>query len=188
MNIVCCRGVMGPEESWENRTYNATKGWKEWLQFVVKKENDVLMQIPEFPHDHALLMKYDEWASIMDFQDINNDTVLIGHSAGGGFVLKYMSMHPELKVKQIILVAPWIDTENFQPFGFYKGVVLDDKIISQTRNGIDLLMSDDDMPHIQTSFTKIIKNIQNIRVHKFQNRGHFITPELPELMSIIKFE
>ena len=94
MNIVFCHGVMGPDEKW--RAYDTTFGWKNWLQFMVELRHDIIMQTPKFPHAHALLMKYDEWEKIMDHQEINESTVLIGHSAGGGFVLKYLSMHQEL--------------------------------------------------------------------------------------------
>ncbi len=185
MNIICCHGVIGPDEDW--KAYDMTFGWKNWLQFVVELEHDVIMQTPKFPHAHALLMKYDEWEKIMDKQDINKDTVLIGHSAGGGFVLKYLSTHPEIKVRQVILVAPWIDTENFQPFGFYKGLKLNNNIVSQTEFGIDLMISDDDMPHIKSSFEKTTSALPKIRVHKFSGRGHFTDSELPEIMPIIKF-
>jgi pimeloyl-ACP methyl ester carboxylesterase len=187
MNIVFCHGAMGPKYDWNKRTYDPAGWWADWLQFMVELEHDVIMQRPYFPHAHALLMKYDEWEQIMNKQDINEDTVLIGHSAGGGFVLKYLSKHPELKVHQVILVAPWIDAEDFQPFGFYKDFKLNNDIVAQSKQGIDLMFSDDDMPHIQSSFDKIIKNIPDIRVHKFSGRGHFTGDELPEIMPIIKW-
>lgn len=188
MNMVFCHGVMGPDEDWDTRIYRTEKRWKDWLQFTVEFKHDVLMQIPQFPHAHVLLMKYDEWATVMDFQDINENTVLVGHSAGGGFVLKYLSDHPELRVKQVVLVAPWIDVEKFQPFGFYNGLNLNNNLVGQAKQGMDLLISDDDMPHIKYSFDKIMKNIPNIRVHQFSGRGHFVASELPEIMQIINFE
>ena len=177
---------MPPEMDWETREYY-NGNWEKWLQFTVEKDHDVIMQMPKFPHAHALLMKYDEWEKIMDFQDINQDTVLIGHSAGGGFVLKYLAMHPELKIKQAILVAPWIDTENEQPNGFYNNFDLSDNIINQTTNGIDMMASNDDMPDILSSINQIKQNMPNIRVHEYENRGHFLSPELPEILDIIKF-
>jgi predicted alpha/beta hydrolase family esterase len=186
MNIIFCDGVMPPEMDWENREIYM-KGWKYWLQFRTEKDHDVITQIPKFPHAHALLMKYDEWEEIMNFQNINSDTTLIGHSAGGGFVLKYLAKHPELKIKQVILVAPWIDPNNFQPFGFYKDFKLNSNIVNQTKFGIDMMISNDDMPDIMASTSKIKTNIPEIRVHEFQNRGHFISPELPELLDIIKY-
>ena len=187
MNIIFCHGVMDPEESWEARTYNPNKGWKYWLQFVAERDHDVLMQFPQFPHAHALLMKYDEWEKIMDRQDINEDTVLIGHSAGGGFVLKYLSKHPELKIKQAVLVAPWLDVEDFQPNGFYRDMTLDNRLVSQTKDGIDLMISDDDDSYILGSVDKIAQNMPDVRIHRFSGYGHFIRAELPEILPIIKF-
>ena len=188
MNIVFCHGVMDPESDWASRTYNPSKGWKYWLQFTSEFEHDVLMQMPEFPHAHALLMKYDEWEKIMDRQDINPDTVLIGHSAGGGFVLKYISKHPELKIKQAVLVAPWLDVEDFQPFGFYRDMHLDNRMIAQTRNGIDVMISDDDDSYIKASCEKIESNMPDVNMHRFSGYGHFVRPELPEILPIIKFD
>lgn len=177
---------MPPEMDWETREYYPGN-FEHWLQFRVEKHHDIITQIPKFPHAHALFMKYDEWEKIMDYQDINDGTILIGHSAGGGFVLKYMATHPELKIRQAILVAPWIDTENEQPNGFYNGFDLNNNIIKQTSNGIDIMISDDDMPEIMSSFSKIEQNMPNIRIHKFTGRGHFCTPELPEILDIIKY-
>ncbi len=187
MNIVFCHGAMGPKYEWNTRTYDANACWADWLQFFVELEHDVIMQRPYFPHAHVLFMKYDEWEKIMNSQDINADTVLIGHSAGGGFVLKYLSKHPELKVRQVVLVAPYIDAEDFQPFGFYHDINLSNDLVAQTEQGIDLMISDDDAPYINSSFDKITKNIPDIRVHKFSGRGHFTGAELPEIMPIIKW-
>lgn len=188
MNIVFCHGVMGSKYDWNTRTYDAGSWWADWLQFMVELEHDVIMQRPYFPHAHQLLMKYEEWEKIMDFQDINPETVLIGHSAGGGFVLKYLSQHPELKVKQVVLVAPWVDTESSCPSGFYNGLKLSNDLVAQTQNGIDIMISDDDMPHILSSFDNITQHIPDIRIHKFSGRGHFNGEELPEIMPIIKWK
>ena len=186
MNMIFCDGVMPPEMDWETREYYAGN-WKYWLQFRVEKDHDIIMQIPKFPHAHALLMQYDEWEKIMDRQDINENTTIIAHSAGGGFVLKYMARHPELHVKQIILVAPWVDPNNLQPNGFYAGFDLNNNIIKQTTNGIDIMISNDDMDDIMQSFEKIKQNMSDIRIHRFFGRGHFCTPELPEILDMIKY-
>ena len=187
MNMIFCDGVMPPEMNWETREYYHGN-WKHWLQFRVEKDHDIIMQIPKFPHAHALLMRYDEWEKVMDFQDINPNTIIVAHSAGGGFVLKYLAAHPNIKVKQVVLVAPWVDTENEQPNGFYNGFDLNNNIIKQTSHGIDIMISNDDMPEIMSSFAKIEQNMPDIRIHKFTGRGHFLTSELPEILNIIKYQ
>ena len=58
MNVVFCHGVMPPDQDWNKKTYWENKGWKEWLQFWFEDKHDIVMQIPKFPHAHALLMKY----------------------------------------------------------------------------------------------------------------------------------
>ena len=186
MNIIFCSGVMPPEMDWKNREFYPGN-WEHWLQFRIEKDHDIIMQIPKFPHAHSMLMKYGEWERIMDFQDINSETILIGHSAGGGFILKYMAKHPEFKVRKIVLVAPWIDPDSFQPNDFYKDFDLNDSIVNQTKYGIDMMVSSDDMPDIVASTNKIMKDIPSIRLHNFEDRGHFIEPELPEILDIIKY-
>ncbi len=186
MNAVFCHGVMDPEYDWDAREYNPSKSWKYWLQFQLEKDRDIIMQIPQFPHAHVNIMNYDEWEKIMNRQDINENTTLIGHSAGGGFILKYMARHPNLRVRQIVLVAPWLDIEEFQPLGFYKDFALDNHIAKQAELGADILISDDDDTYILSSFDKITQNIPDIRVHNFTGRGHFICDKFPELLDIIK--
>jgi predicted alpha/beta hydrolase family esterase len=180
MNMIFCHGVNDSREM----IYNPNKGWKDWLQFIVEKEHDIIMQIPKFPHANIFDMKYQEWSNIMKHQEIGEDTILIGHSAGGGFILKYLSLNLQLKPKQVVLVAPWIDTTSVNQNGFYK----DFNLIDNTINGIDLLISDNDpTPEINNSTKKICTELPGIRIHKFPGYGHFINPELPEILPTIKF-
>ena len=183
MNAVFCHGVLPPDLDWNQKTYSPTKSWKDWLQFMLEAKHDIIMQIPKFPHAHVFLMKYDEWAEIMNGQKIDSDTILIGHSAGGGFILKYMALHPELKVRQILLVAPWVDTGHVN--SFYKNFDMHN-IAQQTISGIDLLVSDNDSEEMKKSFDKIIADIPSIRTHVFSGYGHFVLPELPEILPMIK--
>ncbi len=187
MNIIFCAGVMPPEMDWKTREYYAGN-WEHWLQFRMEKDHDIIMQIPKFPHAHALLMQYDEWEQILNNFNINEDTILIGHSAGAGFVLKYIATHPQLKIHQAILVAPWIDIENEQPNGFYTNLELNKDILKQTKFGIDMIISSDDMPYILSSANKIKTDIPQIKIHEFENRGHFLTPEFPEILNIIEYK
>ncbi|MCR4918138.1 MAG: alpha/beta hydrolase [Alphaproteobacteria bacterium] len=186
MNAVFCHGVLPPDFDWNQKIYNSTKSWKEWLQFVLEAKHDIIMQIPKFPHAHTFLMKYDEWAEIMERQQIDSGTILIGHSAGGGFILKYMALHPKLKVKQILLVAPWIDTGHVNKFGFYADFDMRG-VVQQSVDGIDLLVSDNDILEMEKSRDKIVADIPSIRTHVFPGYGHFVLPELPEILPFIKF-
>ena len=83
-----------------------------------------------------------------------------------------------------MLVAPWIDTGGANPFGFYKNFDMKN-IANQTANGIDLLVSDNDIPEMGKSRDKIIADIPSIRTHIFPGYGHFVLPELPEILPFI---
>src|SRR4051812_28906502 len=89
--------------------------WLPWLQkqLIVK---DILAVAPEVPF--AFDCNWPVWQKEVERFTIGPDTVLIGHSTGAGFWIKYLSIHPELKVNKVVLVAPWLDpfqehTKNF---------------------------------------------------------------------------
>jgi predicted alpha/beta hydrolase family esterase len=58
---------------------------------------------------HAYDPQYHIWQREFERFDINENTVLVGHSCGGGFLLRWLSEHPDVHIKKLVLVAPWID-------------------------------------------------------------------------------
>jgi predicted alpha/beta hydrolase family esterase len=71
-----------------------------WFPWVQKKliGKDILAQTPEMPKPWLADMDYDEWAAVLGQFDLNEDTILIGHSAGAGFLLKYLSKNMPKKI------------------------------------------------------------------------------------------
>lgn len=110
-----------------------------------------------------------------------------GHSCGGGFIVRWLSEHPEIRVGKIILVAPGApavdaDWSRSSFFDF----IIDPTLASRTR-GITIFGSDNDSPGIMESVQKYRTIIKNARYREFQGYGHFTlkrmgTVEFPELL------
>ena len=84
--------------------------WFPWLQKQLLMHG-YLAQAPEMPN--ATRPKYEEWKDTFQRFPIDGETILIGHSCGAGFLLRWMSELPA-RVARLILVAPWIDPSGYK--------------------------------------------------------------------------
>jgi predicted alpha/beta hydrolase family esterase len=187
-NAIILHGVDETREDIMEMTNSPSNShWLPWLQFELIK-NDILAQTPEMPKPWDFGIDYNEWVNVFSKFIINSKSILIGHSTGAGFLLKYLSLNPSVKIDHLILVAPWLDIEQKLPT-FFKDLELD-KNLSQRVHKIDLFESEDDMDSVKSSVSKI-KEIYGDQIiyHKFSNSGHFcegdIGKEFPELLDVI---
>lgn len=153
--------------------------WYPWLQKQICFKDEI-SQALEFPRPYNPV--YEEWAEVIKNFQINEQTTLIGHSCGGGFLLRYLSENKNLKPKKVVLVAPWIDTEKELLTGFF------DFEIDPDLNKLDIhiFMSLDDLESgMQESF-RIIKNkLSSAKFQEYEDRGHFCDKEFPEILEVI---
>ena len=162
--------------------------WFPWLQWELIKR-DIFTQTPEMPKPYMPDINYDAWARVFGQFEINDQTILIGHSCGGGHILKYLSLNPQVRPAHLILVAPWIDVDGDHPT-FFKDFDPDVALPNRV-DQIDLLYSTDDMDIVVKSVDKI-KQVygDKINYHEFANKGHFCLDDIgltfPELLKIIK--
>ena len=153
--------------------------WFPWLQkqFLV---NGILAQAPVMPAPYD--SKFSEWAEIFDRFASPNLAYAVGHSSGGGFLVKYMQTSG-LRLEKLILVAPWLDPK--KNFGEEWQTSLDPRALDNVIE-THLLISDDDDTAELESARRLVDAYPKIIEHRFQNRGHFIfINELPELKPII---
>ena len=162
--------------------------WIPWLKKNLESRG-ILTDTPELPNPVFGKCKYDEWLREFLKSKVNKDTILIGHSAGGGFLIKYLSLNPDVKCDRLVLVAPWLDTEH-ECGEFLSGFELDKKLPERVAQ-IDLFYSTDDDDFILKSVDKIRETYPKIKVHEFFDKGHFCKDDLkslefPELLEVIK--
>jgi predicted alpha/beta hydrolase family esterase len=149
--------------------------WLPWLQkqLILK---DIFAATPEVPLAYEPL--WERWVREVERFDITSDTILVGHSCGAGFWVRYLSEHKDLRVGKVFLVAPWIDVEQDDPSGFFT-FELDPNIAART-NGLTIFHSSNDVAEIQTSVAKLRQKLNGINYREFDDKGHFTHKYLPD--------
>lgn len=158
--------------------------WLPWLQKQLLTKG-VFTQTPEIPE--AYNPQYDLWKREFERFPINEETTLVGHSCGGGFLVRWLTEN-KVKVGKLVLVAPWLDPERAKTTDFFEFEV-DPQLIERV-NELHLLVSADDDSDIHQSVEIIIKALPALRLHKFTGLGHFTygqmkTDKFPELLDIL---
>jgi predicted alpha/beta hydrolase family esterase len=156
--------------------------WIPWLQGQLLKK-DIITATPEIPF--AFKPDYELWRQEIERFDITPDTLLVGHSRGGDFWLKWLSEHSDRKVGRVVLVAPGLGylTEDDNHFGYFD---IDPDLAERT-NGFSVFGSDNDAKEIVEAVTEIRNKVNNVQYTEF-HLGHFTshsmgTSEFPELLS-----
>ncbi len=182
-NAIILHGRPSKEEYYNpDRPSPSNCHWLPWLQAKLLKK-DIAAATPEVPFAFEPL--WERWVKEVERFDINQDTILVGHSCGGGFWLRYLSEHKNLKVGKVVLVAPWIDVEQEDPNHFFEFKI--DKDLVNRTGGVTIFHSDDDHKIVQTSVKKLQNELKNFKLQSFHDYGHFTygsmkTVEFPELL------
>ena len=113
--------------------------------------NNILAQTPEMPTSYS--PNYEAWKKEFERFDINENTILVGHSCGAGFLIRYLSEN-NIKVNKVALVAPWLNVKHEEDFDFFN-FEIDKNIINKTKD-LKIFHSKDDMDEIIWSIEKII--------------------------------
>jgi len=162
--------------------------WFPWLsrKLVTNNIHPVAIEVPR-PYSP----RYDVWKSEFERFDVDDETALVGHSCGGGFLVRWLSENKDVRVGKVVLVAPWMnpddksssDTADFFQFE------IDSDMASRT-SGLVVFNSNDDMDSIHETVEILKDKIENIDVREFEGYGHFCrgdmgTEEFPELLKEI---
>ncbi len=163
--------------------------WFPWVQKQLTRQ-DILCQALEMPRSYN--PTYTDHERVLNQMEISDETILVGHSCGGGFLLRYFSEHKDLKPKKVILVAPWLDLEHhlqtLNPHSDYFDFTLDASI--GERIDVYCMYSTDDETCILDTVKMIEEKIPSIQMIAFKDKGHFTEPDLgskefPELLEMI---
>lgn len=160
----------------------SNKHWIPWIQNQLIL-NGVLAQTPEFPEPYKPV--YEKWRRVFEQFKIDRNAMLIGHSCGGGFLVRWLSEN-KTNVGKIALVAPWLD-----PYRSLKTKFFDFKIdpnLAKRAKSLTILFSKDDYRDVVKSVNQLKEGLKgsNIKFKEFTNRGHFTlndmkTEKFPEL-------
>lgn len=184
-NAIICHGVKFKDAFDKMEIPFCASYWYPWLQQKLILAG-VPTQVPSFTNSWLPARSYVADVDILSRQQIDTGTIMIGHSCGGGLLVKYLSENPDVKIGHLILVAPWIDAQHQFP-QYFNNFAPDPDLPSRVGT-MDLFYSTDD--HYGDMIIHGCENLEsvypNMRVHKFNDRNHFsgnmdTFPELWEL-------
>jgi len=160
---------------------NKEKNWPEFLEENLKNYQIIKLNMPcKFGAD------YQGWKIWFQrhFNFFNDGVILIGWSLGGSFLLKYLTENnfPK-KIKQLHLISPAVLKNEI--LDFKPNLKKINKLKNITKE-IYLWHSKDDkiVSFKDSEFLK--KNLPEINLFSFKNRGHFYSKKFPEIIKIIK--
>jgi len=174
--------------AYELDPYRKKKYWINWLAERLKNKYEIL--VPQMPCEKNA--KYEEWKIWFKkyFNFIKDKKpILIGHSLGAIFLLKYLSENnfPK-KINQLHLVAPAIYDDGLGPekLSTFKSNIKKLRNIRKKCKELHLWHSMDDETCLFKNSEIINKIIPNTNFHIFKNKGHFKQSTFPEIVKMIK--
>ena len=172
-----------PSAKKKNPTYN--KHWLPWIKKELTargiKTEIPLMPVPWKPN-------YKKWKNKFEKYKIGENTILIGHSCGCAFLVRWLG-ETKKRILKLILVAPWkIPNKNDKyQREFYEYKI--DRDIKKRVNEIIMFTSDDEEEDGKKSL-KIFHKALDGKIIELKGHGHYTmgdmgTEEFPELLKEI---
>lgn len=183
---VLLHGTSSKDEYYNDRYPSASNShWLPWLQKQLLI-NDILTSTPEMFKSYS--PNYNSWKLEFEKNIIDTQTTLVGHSCGGGFIIRWLSENRDVKVDKVILVAPWLDPSNEKNSDFFN-FEMDSELIFRC-NKFLIFNSINDSEDIKISLDMIRNKIKEVNIINFENYGHFCfsdlkTEKFPELLKEI---
>ena len=158
--------------------------WKPWLRQVLGESYEVIL--PKMPN--VTNARFEEWKLCFEkfIPFLNSGVVLVGHSLGGSFLAKYLSKNQfPKKIEAVFLVAACFG-DNLPEYKAVDFHISNDinKLSIQARN-IFLYHSKDDPVVPFADLIKFKEKLPIAQIRIFDDGGHFIQEEFPELVEDI---
>ncbi len=184
LNCIIIHGCPPNQESLidiTERTY-----YKHWIPWLREKltEKSIPTETPMMPEPWE--PDYEKFKEEFEKYLVSDNTVLIGHSCGCAFLVRWLGESKQ-KIKKLILVAPWKIAQEGNPIKekFYNYEI--DETIKSRVQEIVMFTSDNEKKGGVESIEMYHKGLGG-KIITLSGRGHFIlehmgTVEFPELLS-----
>jgi len=160
------------------------KNWKDHLASNLKDFEVIYPNMPNMRNS-----RYEEWKLWFEkaLLLLTDEVILVGHSLGGTFLVKYLSENDfSKKITALHLVAPPYDTEvnkeSLADFALSSTV----ENISEKADKIFIYQSKDDPEVAFADAEKYKRDLPMAELIAFEDRGHFLQEDFPELIDKIK--
>jgi hypothetical protein len=162
------------------------RDWKNTLHEDLDENFDVLY--PSFPNKHNA--NYEEWKimfeKVLDIAD--KDLILVGHSLGGMFLVKYLSENKiDKNIKGLFIVAsPYKKADEDDRLSRFAHTG-DIRSIAESSDNIYFIQSKDDVVVDFENLENFRKQLPDANYLVLEDRNHFFTKDsLPEIVELIK--
>ncbi len=150
-----------------------TKHWIPWTRRELNARG-ILTQVPLLPEPWAPV--YEKFRVEFEKYPVNESTILIGHSCGGAFLVRWLG-DTKQKIDTLILVAPWkISDPDKVSRDLYYEYPIDQSIPSRVRR-IVMFTSDDEEEDGKKS-VQIFHEALGGELIELPGRGHFTTDSM----------
>jgi len=160
------------------------KKWRDWIKEQTTETHEFFyLQMP-----NAWSADYTAWSIWFEkmIPYLRDGVILIGHSLGGGFLLRYLTENTvPVTIAQLHLVAPVVDDLDCPGVGEFHIDVRNWPGFQSVPQAVHLWHSTDDtlVPIHHSERFKVL--YPNAELHTFTDRFHFLTETFPELLSVI---
>jgi predicted alpha/beta hydrolase family esterase len=173
------------EKAMDPETITYDKHWIPWIKAELEAQG-IETEMPMMPNPWEPV--YEAFKQEFEKSVISEDDILIGHSCGCAFLVRWLG-DTKKKIDKLILVAPWkvADQNNQLKKVFYEYLI--DEEIKFRVNEIIMFTSDNEEPVGKESL-KIFQAALGGKTIELKGRGHYTledmgTIEFPELLDTI---
>lgn len=184
-NAIILHGMPDKEE------YLAVKGdlkaighWIIWLQeaLILKGIPADVPMLPE-PYDP----KYEQWRLVFEKYEITPETILVGHSCGAGFLVRWLSEN-NVSVGKVVLVAPWMDPTKEFTVGMFD-FVINQELVNRCAE-LTVMYSLDDDEGVRETVMNLKATLTGVIYREFVDKGHFTVEDMgtiafPEILEVL---
>lgn len=159
---------MPSKEEFLKTPLQSKKHWIPWIKNELEATG-IVVYTPELPEPYR--PNYDAWKACFEQFHVDEETTLVGHSCGGGFLVRWLSEN-KINVDKVALVAPWINQNDSRPTPEFFDFEIDPNLAKRTK-GIKLFISLDDDPDEIDTAESLKASVPGLLVQEFTDRGHF---------------
>lgn len=183
LNCVIIHGC--PSDESEEPTKEYAKHWMPWVKQQLEKKG-IPTSLPLMPE--AWHPDYEKFKNKFEKCNVNKNTILIGHSCGSAFLVRWLG-ETKTKVKKLILVAPWKIPTKGDPFREKFYIYPIDTAIKQKIKDIVMFTADNEEADGKQALAMYQEALGGNTI-ELSGRGHFTmsdmgTEEFPELLEEI---
>ena len=174
VNVIIVHGRPEKSEYYSDKYPSASNfHWIPWLQKQLMIR-DIKADTPEMPF--AFAPEWNTWKTEFERFDVNEDTILVGHSNGAGFLVRWLSENKETKINKLVLVAPSFNQNEHVHKNFFD-FEIDSSLADRVNNTI-ILNGKKDNESVQEGVRKIMDTIESVELIEFPDNKHFVVADI----------